>query len=250
MFPKIGVFPPKSSILIGCSIIFTIHFGGFPPIFGCCSKYPMRLAWPHCLDPLPVALGRSCQSPAPASDVTHRVDRFFLVTRPETNSSHLEIDPWKRTFLLETTIFRCYVSFREGRIIFRTFKPLCCLELGHNLFEALKIDLQNLRNIGKAGEAVKEYMPFGCSFEEKSSTKPLWSELIFTDSSSCCFYSMEFLSAKNQWILQNQCCKCQDSGGSHQESYEYLKVRIILYGPNRAYHPSLKYQKRFGTEKK
>ncbi len=24
---------PKSSILIGCSIIFTIHFGGFPPIF-------------------------------------------------------------------------------------------------------------------------------------------------------------------------------------------------------------------------
>ena len=27
-------FPPKSSILIGISIIFTIHFGGFPPIFG------------------------------------------------------------------------------------------------------------------------------------------------------------------------------------------------------------------------
>ena len=25
---------PKSSTLIGCSIIFTIHFGGFPPIFG------------------------------------------------------------------------------------------------------------------------------------------------------------------------------------------------------------------------
>ena len=30
---KIGGFPPKSSILIGFSIIFTIHFGGFPPIF-------------------------------------------------------------------------------------------------------------------------------------------------------------------------------------------------------------------------
>ena len=32
-----GVFKnkgtPKSSILIGFSIIFTIHFGGFPPIF-------------------------------------------------------------------------------------------------------------------------------------------------------------------------------------------------------------------------
>ena len=27
VFPKIGVFPPKSSILIGFSIIFTIHFG-------------------------------------------------------------------------------------------------------------------------------------------------------------------------------------------------------------------------------
>ena len=25
---------PKSSILIGFSIIFTIHFGGFPPISG------------------------------------------------------------------------------------------------------------------------------------------------------------------------------------------------------------------------
>ena len=26
----------------------------------------------------------------------------------------LKIDPWKRRVLLETTIFRCYVSFREG----------------------------------------------------------------------------------------------------------------------------------------
>ena len=32
-FPKMVGFPPKSSILIGFSIIFTIHFGGFPPIF-------------------------------------------------------------------------------------------------------------------------------------------------------------------------------------------------------------------------
>ena len=32
VFPKIGVFPPKSSILIGFSTIFTIHFGG-PPLF-------------------------------------------------------------------------------------------------------------------------------------------------------------------------------------------------------------------------
>ena len=34
MFPKIVGFPPKSSILIGFPIIFTIHFGGFTPIFG------------------------------------------------------------------------------------------------------------------------------------------------------------------------------------------------------------------------
>ena len=34
VFPKIWENPPKSSILIGFSIIFTIHFGVFPPIFG------------------------------------------------------------------------------------------------------------------------------------------------------------------------------------------------------------------------
>ena len=34
VFPKMMGKHPKSSILIGFSIIFTIHFGGFPPIFG------------------------------------------------------------------------------------------------------------------------------------------------------------------------------------------------------------------------
>ena len=33
-FPKMVGFPPKSSILIGFSIVFTIHFGGKPPIVG------------------------------------------------------------------------------------------------------------------------------------------------------------------------------------------------------------------------
>ena len=37
-----------------------------------------------------------------------------MATLLETNSSPLKIDPWKRKFLLETTIFRGYVSFREG----------------------------------------------------------------------------------------------------------------------------------------
>jgi len=29
---------------------------------------------------------------------------------------HLKIDLWKRRFLLKTTIFRGYVSFREGKM--------------------------------------------------------------------------------------------------------------------------------------
>ena len=33
-FPKIVGFPPKSSILIGFSVIFTIHFGGPHSFFG------------------------------------------------------------------------------------------------------------------------------------------------------------------------------------------------------------------------
>ena len=40
---------------------------------------------------------------------------FFWVSLPETNSSPLKIDPWKRRFLLETSIFGGQtVSFREG----------------------------------------------------------------------------------------------------------------------------------------
>ena len=36
-------------------------------------------------------------------------------TLPETNSSHLKMDGWNTTFLLERPIFRGYVSFREGK---------------------------------------------------------------------------------------------------------------------------------------
>ena len=36
-----------------------------------------------------------------------------MATLPETDSSPLKIDPWKRRFLSETTIFRGYVSLRE-----------------------------------------------------------------------------------------------------------------------------------------
>ena len=43
---------------------------------------------------------------------------ILLRTLPETSSSPLKIDPWKRRFLLETTIFRAYVSFRECIFIY------------------------------------------------------------------------------------------------------------------------------------
>ena len=36
-------------------------------------------------------------------------------TLPETNSSPLKMDGWNTSFLLGWPIFRCYVSFREGR---------------------------------------------------------------------------------------------------------------------------------------
>ena len=34
----------------------------------------------------------------------------MLDTLPKTNSSHLKMDGWNTTFLLEWPIFRCYVS--------------------------------------------------------------------------------------------------------------------------------------------
>ena len=44
-----------------------------------------------------------------------RTPKMKTHTLPETNMVHLKITPWKRRFLLETIIFRCYVSFRECR---------------------------------------------------------------------------------------------------------------------------------------
>ena len=45
-------------------------------------------------------------------------DDFRKDTLPETNSSPLKIDGWKTSFLLGWPIFRGYVSFREGRLVF------------------------------------------------------------------------------------------------------------------------------------
>ena len=44
----------------------------------------------------------------PGMHLSWNQDHIIL---PETNSSHLKIDPWKRRFVLETIIFGGYVSF-------------------------------------------------------------------------------------------------------------------------------------------
>ncbi len=41
-------------------------------------------------------------------------EELETTTLPETNSSPLKMDGWNTTFLLGRSIFRGYVSFREG----------------------------------------------------------------------------------------------------------------------------------------
>ena len=51
-------------------------------------------------------------------------------TFPETNGLPLKMDGWNTTFLLERSIFRRYVSFREG-ITFRILRN----NSTHNVFD-------------------------------------------------------------------------------------------------------------------
>ncbi len=46
------------------------------------------------------------------------LETWTKFTRPETNSSHLKMDGWNTSFLLEWPIFRVYVSFREFKLNF------------------------------------------------------------------------------------------------------------------------------------
>ena len=48
---------------------------------------------------------------------TWKMKTLKYCTLPETNSSHLKMDGWNTTVLLRRPIFRCYVSFREGKSI-------------------------------------------------------------------------------------------------------------------------------------
>jgi len=56
---------------------------------------------------------------------TMKIHHFQIwgITVPSLKLTYpLKIDPWKRRFLLETIIFRRYVSFREG--MFSFFQPI------------------------------------------------------------------------------------------------------------------------------
>ncbi len=59
---------PKSSILIGFFIIFTIHFGGFPPIFGNIHILLARNIWTELPDTNPWHEGNRAMVPLPTSN--------------------------------------------------------------------------------------------------------------------------------------------------------------------------------------
>ena len=73
------------------------HWGSSPNLFG------------HSRHPWCPAFQRRNQSTA--GDGWKKTKKKKQCTLPETNSSHLKIDTWKRRFLFKTIIFRCYVSF-------------------------------------------------------------------------------------------------------------------------------------------
>ena len=68
-----------------------------------------------------------------AKDISISKCKLTEFTIPETNSSPLKIDPLKRRILLETTIFRCYVSFPGSGTKLQPQKkrvPSFCLQMG------------------------------------------------------------------------------------------------------------------------
>ena len=101
MFPKIVGFPPNHPILIGFSMIFTIHFGGNTPIFGNthlfllkCYNLSANLKWltspklsqatvvrdstPHCFG---CYLGRT----SPWLAATEKTEAFDSWNKPSTD---------------------------------------------------------------------------------------------------------------------------------------------------------------------
>ena len=112
---------PKSSILIGFSIIFTIHFG-VPPftVLGMASYLGPRCFHPpkhHGFD----HLVKLCEVHLHVGTITFTEFQLHLGTRrsgschtlPETNSWPLKIDPLEKEIPIGNHHFRGYVSFRE-----------------------------------------------------------------------------------------------------------------------------------------
>jgi len=68
------------------------------------------------LHPLEVSVSEVWEVCTARKKITHQKELWkpTKITLPKTSSSPLKIDRWTRRFLFKTTIFRCYVSFREG----------------------------------------------------------------------------------------------------------------------------------------
>ena len=132
---------PKSTILIGVSIIFTIHFG--VPLFlvqhpymtfKTLRKEVVKLGTPPLAGPGSTGSAGSSTGSAGGGSAVLRTAVGLAVgqrtdavpslsepwgswefTLPETNSSPLKMMVSNRNLLFQGSIFRCYVSFREGK---------------------------------------------------------------------------------------------------------------------------------------
>ena len=95
--PKMALNWVKDLIIINCPDLL----GSFCPLFFLLSGFLDR-----CGSELFGSIWNIHAPNYPANDQDKRYQGITF--------SHLKIGaPWKRRFLLETTIFRCYVSFRE-----------------------------------------------------------------------------------------------------------------------------------------
>ena len=72
-------------------------------------------------------LWRASSSPLFLPKKSFRYQRNSI-TLPETNNSHLKIGHPKRKLVFQPSIFRCYVSFREGKLKFGQTRDILYLK--------------------------------------------------------------------------------------------------------------------------
>ena len=58
----------------------------------------------------------SATMPHEVLEMTHKLLGFRVLPSLKQTFSHLKMDGWNTSFLLGNPIFRCYISFREGRV--------------------------------------------------------------------------------------------------------------------------------------